>query len=259
MYYVFEKSQLKLYYKEISNIKGKENFLMLHNAGGAHSFFKYQIPFLQNFGRVIAVDLLGHGKSSKPKREYTIFSYAEDILSFCKSLNLNNVTIIGLNYGANVSIEIANINQSFIKRLILIEPPIFINNTDKQLALERTKYLASTKKEEYVKNLIKESFIKVDPKIKTQVLKAYQNVPQEVLVSIYKNLIEWDSNIEQKIQAIKIPNLYVLTDAMLCPIDKLIKYNNITISKVVGSSYWATLEVPEQINAMISRLILLNN
>lgn len=60
-----------------------------------------------------------------------------------------------------------------------------------------------------------------------------------------------------KLLKINLNTLTILTDEHHCSYRKLtsIKNNMITLAKVVGSKCWATLEVPEQINAMISRFL----
>ena len=98
---------------------GHQTFVLLHKAGGDLNFFKPQISFLQTYGKVIAIDLLGHGKSQKPEQDYSVAEYAADINNLLNELNINQAVGIGLNYGANIFIEMGS---KHIKNLMMIAP-----------------------------------------------------------------------------------------------------------------------------------------
>ena len=55
---------------------------------------------------------------------------------------------------------------------------------------------------------------------------------------------------------LKTQSLVILTNGSLCSGADLLQINSqIEIGKVVGSLYWATLEVPDQVNSMILRFL----
>jgi pimeloyl-ACP methyl ester carboxylesterase len=102
-----QRQGVKLSYKIASEIK-QPNFVLIHNAGGNHQFLKEQFAHLKQLGQVLSVDLRGHGESDKPKQDYTVESFADDVAYLCHEHEIQKAIFIGLNYGANIAIELAN-------------------------------------------------------------------------------------------------------------------------------------------------------
>ena len=105
--------------------KGDYHFVFIHNAGGSHQFVKPQFQYFSQFGRVLSMDLRGHGSSDKPAQSYTTRGYADDITYLCQRQGISKAVFVGLNYGANVAIELTT-TSSLVSHLVLIDPPIFL-------------------------------------------------------------------------------------------------------------------------------------
>ena len=112
---------------------GEKSFILLHNAGGNLHFMNYQLHHLSQKGRVVSIDLRGHGESDKPNKSYAVSVYAEDIISLCQELTIEKATVVGLNYGGVIAIELANMNPSLVSELVLIDPPILMEPWVKEL------------------------------------------------------------------------------------------------------------------------------
>ena len=113
-----------LYIKTIAG-KGKFNFILIHNTGGNHNMFSDQVDCLLEHSNVILLDLPGHGKSSAEKN-YTIQDSSLLISTICHDYALDNICIIGLNNGANIAINTAYQHQLPLVKMILIDPPLFL-------------------------------------------------------------------------------------------------------------------------------------
>lgn len=236
---------------------GKLNFVLIHNAGGTHQFFTHQIKLLKKYGNVILLDLPGHGRSQ------AIASYAMDKLSLiikaiCEGLSLENIYFIGLNNGANIIVDVALNHRLPIKNIILIDPPIFI---DKLFIVEINNFINQLDQPDYDKfviSLVDDLFIDTDFYNKEIAINAFKNVDKGSLQNIFKELIRWDLNLSNKLKNIPYSTLCILTDEHHCSYDKLrLEAPQFEIGKVVGSKCWATLEVPDQVNAMMERFIRL--
>ena len=73
---------LRLNYKIAGT--GPQNFVLIHNAGGNYRFMDAPFKYLSQFGRVLSLDLRGHGESDKSEHAYTVESFAADVLTLCK-------------------------------------------------------------------------------------------------------------------------------------------------------------------------------
>ncbi len=252
MYYI--KKSNKIFYEIFGS--GSKNFILLHNAGGNHQFLRYQINAFSEIGKVVGIDMLGHGNSDKPIKKYAVLEYAEDIIELCNYLNIDKVVGIGLNYGANVLLQLAVNKPEIISKLILIEPPLLMKPETVDRIQEHMGHLSNCKMTEYAEILVKQSFINTTKENREIAKSSFKTIKKEVLFSIYTNLLEWDKLSRNIVVNLKIPSLCILTNGSLCSGADLLQINpQIEIGKVVGSLYWTTLEVPDQVNSMILRFL----
>lgn len=253
----FQSSRGNLYYNIVG--EGKETFVLLHNAGGNSQFFIHQVDVLKQYGKVVTIDLLGHGQSDKPNDKYSLEDNAKDVLSLCESNNFQHFILIGLNYGANVGVEMANISDN-IKALILIDPPICMNDKVVELVKGHIEHLKDDSVQNYAEDLVNDSFIHTIDANREIGKASFKAIPRQSLASLYEELIKWDKKSAKKLHSLKLPVLCIMTDAALCSAEEIKRHNSaIKVGKVVDSMYWATLEVPDQVNAMILRFISVLN
>lgn len=75
-----------------------EVVLFLHGMPDTLNVWKYQIPVLLKAGyRVVAPDLVGYGKSDKPKalEHYKSANVEKDLLTLIDKLGLKDINLIG--------------------------------------------------------------------------------------------------------------------------------------------------------------------
>ena len=235
---------------------GNSNFVLIHNAGSDHRFFIHQIEMLRKIGNVVQMDLPGSGKSH-PIPSYGMRDLSSLIATICRKLSLKNICLIGLNNGANIAIDTA-LNQSLpIQRLILIDPPIFMG---KSFVGEINSYIENLEKAEYdrefVASLVDALFLSTESSNKEIAASAFNGANKKSLSGMFKGLLEWDAKSAGILKKIDCPTLCILTDEHHCSYEKMRREApQFEIGKVVGSKCWATLEVPEQVNAMIARFL----
>src|SRR6202453_1833408 len=78
--------------------------------------------------RVITVDLLGHGKSDRPRDmwRYSMADSAEQVVALMDHLQIEQAVVMGTSLGANVALEIAAHNPQRLRGLV-IEMPVLDN------------------------------------------------------------------------------------------------------------------------------------
>ena len=101
--------------------KGKGPALIfLHGLGGDWTRWKAVIDPLSRNYRVIALDLLGFGRSDKPEIEYTERVLAGSLEKFMKDRGIGRATIVGNSMGAGVAYGFAVDHPERIERLIIV-------------------------------------------------------------------------------------------------------------------------------------------
>ncbi|MCH9621377.1 MAG: hypothetical protein S4CHLAM20_07970 [Chlamydiia bacterium] len=238
---------------------GEMNFVLIHNAGSSHRFFTHQVEMLREFGDVIWLDLPGSGESEVIS-SYKMEDLAKIIEKICGEMSLDNICLIGLNNGSNVAIETTLRGNIKLKNLIVIDPPIFMDHSFKK---EIEGFIQCLKKKEFdekfIASLVDALFLNTEASNKEIAMSAFNSVDHKSLEEIFEGLLEWDARADGRLEGITCPTLCILTDEHHCTYEKIKKQApEFEIGKVIGSRCWATLEVPEQVNAMIKRFLNLH-
>jgi pimeloyl-ACP methyl ester carboxylesterase len=77
---------------------------------------------------VVAVDLLGHGRSDRPEDPllYSMTAFAEQVVALLDAVGADQAVVGGTSLGANVSLEVATIAPERVRGLI-VEMPVLDN------------------------------------------------------------------------------------------------------------------------------------
>ncbi len=78
--------------------------------------------------RVITLDLLGHGKSDRPRDmwRYSMATFGEQVVALMDHLGLERTAVMGTSLGANAALEVAANNPERLRGLV-IEMPVLDN------------------------------------------------------------------------------------------------------------------------------------
>jgi pimeloyl-ACP methyl ester carboxylesterase len=78
--------------------------------------------------RVITMDLLGHGKSDRPRDmwRYSMASYGKQVVALMDHLDLEQAAVMGTSLGANAALEVASASPERLRGLV-IEMPVLDN------------------------------------------------------------------------------------------------------------------------------------
>jgi pimeloyl-ACP methyl ester carboxylesterase len=94
--------------------------LLIHGIGdNSATWEQVQTKLAQRF-TVIAPDLLGHGKSDKPRADYSVAAYANGMRDLLSVLGIDRVTIIGHSLGGGVTMQFAYQYPQLVDRLVLV-------------------------------------------------------------------------------------------------------------------------------------------
>jgi pimeloyl-ACP methyl ester carboxylesterase len=94
--------------------------LLIHGIGdNSTTWSMVQAKLAQRF-TVIAPDLLGHGKSDKPRADYSVAAYANGMRDLLSVLEVESVTVVGHSLGGGVAMQFCYQFPQLVERLILI-------------------------------------------------------------------------------------------------------------------------------------------
>ncbi len=80
--------------------------IFLHGLGSTGNSFMRLMKYFPETYSLSMIDLLGHGRSSKPEITYTIDQQAESVWEFIQSLSLKKFTLVGNSYGGWIAMRV---------------------------------------------------------------------------------------------------------------------------------------------------------
>ncbi|WP_420849112.1 alpha/beta fold hydrolase [Parafrankia soli] len=94
--------------------------LLIHGIGDNSGTWRDLIPELARGRTVIAPDLLGHGRSDKPRGDYSIAGYACGMRDLLTVLGIERATVVGHSLGGGVAMQFAYQFPERCERLVLV-------------------------------------------------------------------------------------------------------------------------------------------
>ena len=98
--------------------------LFLHGIPTSSYLWRNIIPYLSPYGRCIAVDMIGLGKSDKPNISYRIFDHIKYIEGFIEALKLDRITLVLHGWGSIIGFDYAMRYPNKVKALAFMESHI---------------------------------------------------------------------------------------------------------------------------------------
>jgi len=98
-----------------------EPLVLIHGLSGSTRHWFFQIPEFSKHFRVIAYDVRGHGQTDKPKQEYSIKLFADDLRGLMDKLGVDKAHIIGLSMGGYIAQQFALDYPDKVKSLVLAD------------------------------------------------------------------------------------------------------------------------------------------
>jgi pimeloyl-ACP methyl ester carboxylesterase len=94
--------------------------VLIHGIGDSSTTWESVIPALARRHLVIAPDLLGHGRSDKPRADYSVAAYANGVRDLLGVLGVPRATLVGHSFGGGVAMQFAYQFPERTERLVLI-------------------------------------------------------------------------------------------------------------------------------------------
>lgn len=108
-------------YKRAFRIAGDgPAILLIHGIGDNSTTWDVIHAKLAQRFTVIAPDLLGHGKSDKPRADYSVAAYANGMRDLLSVLDIDRVTVVGHSLGGGVAMQFAYQFPQLVERLVLV-------------------------------------------------------------------------------------------------------------------------------------------
>lgn len=94
--------------------------LLIHGIGDNSATWRPVLSALAERFTVVAPDLLGHGKSDKPRADYSVAGYANAMRDLLSVLGIEQATVVGHSLGGGVAMQFAYQFPDRCERLVLV-------------------------------------------------------------------------------------------------------------------------------------------
>lgn len=102
--------------------------LFIHGQPTWSYLWRNVLPWVEGRGRAVAVDLIGMGRSGKPKIDYRFEDHARYLEAFIDALELDDLVLVGHDWGSVLALDWARRHEGRTAGLVLMEaliPPAF--------------------------------------------------------------------------------------------------------------------------------------
>jgi pimeloyl-ACP methyl ester carboxylesterase len=97
--------------------------VLIHCFTCAINYWSKMMPALARQHRVVAIDLLGHGGSEKPKSGYSVSNQADLIAQALAKLGISDAEVVGHSLGGAVAVALAQQSPALVNRVFIVDTP----------------------------------------------------------------------------------------------------------------------------------------
>jgi pimeloyl-ACP methyl ester carboxylesterase len=99
---------------------GDQVVVLLHGITSTAEAWREVMPRLAERYTVIAPDLIGHGRSAKPRGDYSLGAYAAGVRDLIAVLGYERGTVVGHSFGGGIAMQFAYLFPEYVERMALI-------------------------------------------------------------------------------------------------------------------------------------------
>jgi pimeloyl-ACP methyl ester carboxylesterase len=235
--------------------KGDPAIVLIHGWATDSNYWNAQLGPLKEKYTVVAVDLAGHGASTKSRTNWSIENYGEDVAVVARLVSNPQIILVGHSMGGTVALEAAPRIGDRVIGIIVVDalksvglPPMPAPEIEKRVAPFRADFIGSVRK--YV---TEELFEKgADPMFVQKVAYDMSLEPPDVAIPSLQALLSMDF-------ATVLPNIHVPVMAINSDLgatdEKRIRKSlpGFRADIIRHTSHFLMMEVPEQFNPILLR------
>src|SRR5947199_7825540 len=192
--------------------RGRPAVVLVHCWTCDSSFWRDEVAGLAKSHQVVTLDLAGHGRSGRTRRDYTMEAFGEDVKAVADALKLDRMVLVGHSMGGAVILEAAKrlgdrvVGLVPIDTLVDVDQPTDPKETDALIAKMRADYRGETT-----------AFLRqylfaptTPPAVADRVVAQTTSFPVEIALSALRN--NWNYQAAPGFVAVKVPIVAVNGD-----------------------------------------------
>ena len=240
--------------------KGPEALVFVHGWTSNSNFWSRQIPAFTARTRVIAVDLPGHGKSDKPKIDYTMDLFARAVDAVLRDAGVERAVLVGHSMGTPVIREFYRKYPKKTLALVIVDGPL-VPFGDKKMMEQFLAPLRGSGYPEAASKLIDNMLFgqNTTPELRNEIKTAMLATPQFVALSAMEGMT--DETIWKQ-DKIAVPALAIMAKTPFLPANNEQIYRgiapNLDYRVWDGVAHFLMMEKPKEFNDTLTGFLTKN-
>lgn len=245
-------NEVELYY----DLQGEgEPIVFIHGLLDDSSVWNAQIELFTANYRVITYDLRGHGRSDKPKGNYSIQTLADDLYALMNELNLEKAMIVGHSEGGMVAILFTLDHPDKVSKLVLVSSGAKASLLQGLFSRLKSILPYGT----FVKMVTGTKYRKPSEQVTERAMEIAMNVPKHVM-NEYWNALTGNYDVKRSLYRIETPTLIIAGEKdTLIPLSR----SKLLIKGIEGSElrtipecgHMVMIEKPGELNEILQEFI----
>jgi sigma-B regulation protein RsbQ len=240
--------------------EGDTTLFFIHGWNLNLTYWDNQLPYFASSYKTVLLDLAGHGKSGRERKNWTIESFSKDIISIIDKEQLKNVILIGHSMAGEISLEVAG---TIPERIIGIIGVDNFKNIGMTVTEENIKgvqpYIKKfmTNYTAMAKEMAKENIRTNDTTISNRIITDYTNADPRIAVPVLMNLFPKAADAKNKLQRLQFPLRIIMCSYSPFDSTGFVKYckNGYEIITIDSSGHFPMVEQPAKFNEALKSLL----
>jgi pimeloyl-ACP methyl ester carboxylesterase len=192
--------------------KGRSALVLVHCWTCDRTFWQDQVARLARNHQVVTLDLAGHGRSGRTRKDYTMEAFGQDVKAVADELKLDRMVLVGHSMGGAVILEAAKRLGDRVVGLVPIDTLLDVEQASdpKETDAVMTKMQADYKGQTTA--FIRQYLFAptTPPAVADRILAQTTNFPPEIAISALRN--NWNYKAGPAFDAVKVPIVAVNGD-----------------------------------------------
>jgi pimeloyl-ACP methyl ester carboxylesterase len=243
--------------------------VLLHGITSTAEAWRDVMPRLAENYTVVAPDLIGHGRSAKPKGDYSLGAYAAGVRDLLAVLGFERATVVGHSFGGGIAMQFSYLFPEYVERMALIASGGLgkeVHALLRAAALPGSEWVLplmarewSVKAGDAVRSVAAKVGIEAGPDI-AEFARGYASLVEEgaseAFIHTMRSVIDHDgqrvSALDRLYLADQLPTLFIWGDAdPIIPVEhgrnahRIVEHSRYV--EIEGSGHWPMLDAPDRI------------
>jgi len=244
-----------LYYERAGG--GEPELLFLPGWCCDHTAFAPQFDHFSRTHTVTALDLRGVGRSDSPREGYSIPELADDVAALCAAVGIERPVVVGHSLGGMIAVELGGRPEPLPSALVLVDPgPIDPLADTVEFFTGFAADLEGPDGAE-IRRAYVQDFGTRNEDLAQWIVEHMCLPEQTAAAAVVRGVSEWNGRVPfmRCSMPVLLLRAEVGEDSDVLRLAKL--KPDLVVGITVGAGHFHQLEVPEQVNAMIERFLLL--